>query len=249
MRSEKKIFAAGWIWEQDHLLKPGHCLIIRLTERPFASPQEDPNMRGFLKPIAAVSLAVIALTVGGGVANAQQSADSIINALKPTGNLVTGSTRGIKLGGTAASQPSSPAHPVSATPSGSQAAHAAPPAHDAAAGPSINLTVNFPTGSAELTQAARTSLDNLGKALASSELANFRFRIEGHTDNVGSKEANLSLSQQRAESVVSYLTSQYNVAPSRLEAVGKGQEDPLVDTPPQTPEARNRRVQVINLGA
>ncbi len=66
---------------------------------------------------------------------------------------------------------------------------------------------------------------------------------------MGSQDANLVLSQQRAEAVVSYLTSQYNVAPTRLEAVGKGQEAPLVETPPQTPEARNRRVQVINLGA
>jgi OmpA-OmpF porin, OOP family len=207
-------------------------------------------MRGFLKPIAAIPLAVIAITSDGSVVRAQQSADSIINALRPSGNLVTGSTRGIKLGGTAAPQPSSPAH---AAPSGAPATHTTPRARDEAAtqdaGPSINLTVNFPTGSAELTPAARASLDNLGKALASSELANFRFRIEGHTDNVGSKETNLSLSQQRAEAVVSYLTSQYNVAPARLEAVGKGQEDPLVDTPPQTPEARNRRVQVINLGA
>ena len=96
---------------------------------------------------------------------------------------------------------------------------------------------------------SKASLDALGKALASSELANFRFRIEGHTDNVGSREANLALSQQRAEAVVSYLASQYNVGPARLEAVGMGQERPLVETPPQTPEARNRRVQVINLGA
>jgi outer membrane protein OmpA-like peptidoglycan-associated protein len=117
------------------------------------------------------------------------------------------------------------------------------------AGPSVNVTVNFPTGSAELTPSTKASLDALGKALASSDLASFRFRIEGHTDNVGSRDANLALSQQRAEAVVSYLTSQYNVAPSRLEAVGMGQERPLVDTPPQTPEARNRRVQVINLGA
>lgn len=206
-------------------------------------------MRGYLKPIAAFPLAVLALSVGERGAMAQQSADSIINALRPSGNLVTGSTRGIKLGGTAAPQAPSPAHPVSAASSGLPAAHAAPRARDEDGGPSINLTVNFPTGSADLTPAARASLDNLGKALASSELANFRFRIEGHTDNVGSREANRLLSQQRAEAVVSYLTSQYNVAPSRLEAVGKGQEDPLVDTPPQTPEARNRRVQVINLGA
>jgi OOP family OmpA-OmpF porin len=171
--------------------------------------------------------------------------------LRPSGDL--GSTRGIRLGGSPAPQAPSPARPASATPSNGPATHAAPRVQDQAgaedSGPSINLTVNFPTGSADLTLAARASLDNLGKALASSELANFRFRIEGHTDNVGSKEANQLLSQQRAEAVVSYLTSQYNVAPARLQAVGKGQEDPLVDTPPQTPEARNRRVQVINLGA
>jgi OmpA-OmpF porin, OOP family len=208
-------------------------------------------MRGFLKPIAAIPLAVITVTIGGGAVRAQQSADSIINALRPSGDL--GSTRGIRLGSSPAPQSPSPAHPVSAAPSNESATHTAPRVHNEAAtqdsGPSINLTVNFPTGSADLTPAARASLDNLGKALASSELANFRFRIEGHTDNVGSKEANRLLSQQRAEAVVSYLTSQYNVAPSRLQAIGKGQEDPLVDTPPQTPEARNRRVQVINLGA
>ncbi len=206
-------------------------------------------MRGFLKPSVVITLTMIAFSTDGGVARAQQSADSIINALRPTGNLVTGSTRGIRLGGTAAPQAPTPTHSVSATPSSGPAPHSTPRAPDEAAGPSINLTVNFPTGSADLTPAARASLDNLGKALASSDLATFRFRIEGHTDNVGSKEANLLLSQQRAEAVVTYLTSQYNVAPSRLEAVGKGQEEPLVDTPPQTPEARNRRVQVVNLGA
>jgi OmpA-OmpF porin, OOP family len=208
-------------------------------------------MRAFLKPIAAIPLAVMAVSIGGRAASAQQSADSIINALRPSGNL--GATRGIRLGGGTAPQATSSARPVTATPTTEAATHTAPNLRDEAAtqdsGPSINLTVNFPTGSADLTPAARASLDNLGKALASSELENFRFRIEGHTDNVGSKEANQTLSQQRAEAVVSYLTSQYNVAPTRLEAVGKGQEDPLVDTPPQTPEARNRRVQVINLGA
>jgi len=213
-------------------------------------------MRGFLKPIAAIPLAMFAVTGTGGVASAQQSADSIINALKPTGNLVSGSTRGIKLGGSAsAPQAPSPARPVSTSsaPSQPRVTHTATQApaetQTPESGPSVNLTVNFPTGSADLTPAARASLDALGKALASSDLASFRFRIEGHTDNVGSREENLALSQKRAEAVVSYLTAQYNVAPSRLEAVGMGQERPLVDVPPQTPEARNRRVQVINLGA
>jgi outer membrane protein OmpA-like peptidoglycan-associated protein len=208
-------------------------------------------MRGFMKPIAAIPLALIGLTAVGGLAHAQQSADAIINALKPSGNLVTGSTRGIKLGGSAApAQPAQTARPVSTSSAPRPVQHpTAQTQAETPAGPSVNLTVNFPTGSADLTPAARASLDALGKALASSELASFRFRIEGHTDNVGSREENLALSQRRAEAVVSYLTSQYNVAPNRLEAVGMGQEAPLVETPPQTPEARNRRVQVINLGA
>lgn len=203
-------------------------------------------MRRFLKPVAAIPLAVIALS---SAAHAQQSADSIINALKPSGNLVTGSTRGIKLGGSLAAQPPSATRPVSTTGTATRPRPTHEDATAPVAGPSVNLTVNFPTGSAELTPAGKASLDALGKALASSDLAKFRFRIEGHTDNVGSREANLALSRQRAEAVVSYLGSQFNVAPSRLEAVGMGEEHPLIATPPQTPEARNRRVQVINIGA
>jgi len=206
-------------------------------------------MRRFMTQVAAVPLALIAISGAAGIAHAQQSADAIINALKPSGNVVNGATRGIKLGGSPAAQAPSAARPASTAVG---AAHPRP-AHEATtapvAGPSVNLTVNFPTGSAELTPAAKASLDGLGKALASSDLAKFRFRIEGHTDNVGSPEANRALSQQRAEAVVSYLSAQYGVAAARLEPVGMGQDRPLIATPPQTPEARNRRVQVINVGA
>ncbi len=212
-------------------------------------------MRGFMKPIAAVPFAMLASLGLSGTASAQQSADQIISALKPSGNLASGSTRGIKLGGGAAPQaaPAPVARPVSVAPSAPRVerqapARPAPVAAEPVSGPSVNLTVNFPSGSSDLTPAARASLDALGKALSSSELANFRFRIEGHTDNVGSRDENLALSQRRAEAVVAYLTSQYSVQAGRLQAAGMGQERPVVETAPQTPEARNRRVQVINLG-
>jgi outer membrane protein OmpA-like peptidoglycan-associated protein len=57
------------------------------------------------------------------------------------------------------------------------------------------------------------------------------------------------LSERRAEAVVDYVARKYGVALSRLQAVGMGEDGLLVPTPPQTPEPRNRRVQVINLGA
>jgi OmpA-OmpF porin, OOP family len=256
---KKKIVTSDWISGLQCLIFPLDCPNILLANL-IKYRQGGLSMRRFPNSKAIAPLAVIAFAALGGVAMAQQSADQIINALKPTGNLVTGSTRGIKLGGASAApqqaapspartvSTSAPAAPV-ARPSTVHASASTPAPEPPAAGPSVNLTVNFPTGSADLTPAAQASLDALGKALASSELASFRFRIEGHTDNVGSREVNLQLSQRRAEAVVNYLSTTYNVAPSRLEAVGMGQEAPLVETPPQTPEARNRRVQVINLGA
>jgi outer membrane protein OmpA-like peptidoglycan-associated protein len=115
--------------------------------------------------------------------------------------------------------------------------------------PAVSLTVEFKTGSAELTPHATHVLDELGRALTSSELATYRFRVEGHTDTVGTPETNKTLSEKRAEAVAAYLETKFGVPAARLEAVGVGDAQPLVPTPPQTPEARNRRVQVVNLGA
>jgi outer membrane protein OmpA-like peptidoglycan-associated protein len=113
----------------------------------------------------------------------------------------------------------------------------------------VNLTVNFATGSADLTPDAIRTLDELGSALSSKDLAGYRFRIEGHTDTVGSPEYNRALSERRAEAVVDYIAKKFGVEPTRLQAVGMGEQGLMVPTPQQTAEPRNRRVQVVNLGA
>jgi OmpA-OmpF porin, OOP family len=199
---------------------------------------------------APLILAPLLFAAAPAFAQGNPSADQIINSLKPSGNLVAGGTRGIRLaappGGAEA-----PAPVVHASTGGQPrvASVQSEPASAAIGGPSVNLTVDFTNGSAQLTPQAMATLDQLGKALDSSALASYRFRIEGHTDTVGSPAFNKSLSEQRAEAVVSYLTSKFGVQPTRLEAVGMGEQGLLVPTPPQTPEPRNRRVQVVNLGA
>jgi OmpA-OmpF porin, OOP family len=201
--------------------------------------------------IAVASLLCLGGTVfaPGAYAQSNPSADQIINSLKPTGPL-GGGTRGIRPVAPNAAPAATPATPA-ATNSGMAAPAPTKVANPGAAAkaPSVNLTVQFQTGSAELTPAAMRTLDQLGQALTSSTLSGYRFRIEGHTDTVGSPEANKSLSDQRAAAVASYLEGKFHVTSSRLETVGMGQSDLLVATPPQTPEPRNRRVQVINLGA
>jgi OOP family OmpA-OmpF porin len=205
-------------------------------------------MRCLRAPIIVVPLMVGGLSASAFAQNSP-SADQIINSLKPSGNLVQGGTRGIRLAapsGDAATQPAAPSQTQQPRMAASKpvTVPATPPA-----GPAVNLTVQFATGSADLTPDATQTLDELGRALASKDLAAYRFRIEGHTDTVGSREYNRALSERRAEAVVNYVAKKFGVDPSRLEAVGMGEEGLLVATPPQTAEPRNRRVQVINSGA
>jgi OmpA-OmpF porin, OOP family len=205
--------------------------------------------------LAAATTLVLAPT--GRAQESNPSAQQIINSLKPTGNL--GTERGIRL---APAPPTpAPAAPAAATPPAPAAATTAAPAPaapapttaaaaaPATAPPSVNLNVEFATDSATLTPAARHTLDALGEALTSQQLAAYRFRIEGHTDTVGSAAYNLTLSQKRADAVAAYLEKKFNVSASRLEAIGMGEKGLLVPTPPNTDELRNRRVQVINIGS
>ncbi len=204
-------------------------------------------MRSLFAPLIAAPLIFAAVPA---FAQGNPSADQIINSLKPSGNLTAGGTRGIRLGAPApASSTSTPVVHATTAPRHVASSHAGATAAAESGSPSVNLTVDFATGSARLTPQAMATLDQLGKALKSSELAGYHFRIEGHTDTVGAPGYNKTLSEQRAETVVNYLSNKFGLQSSRLEAVGMGEDGLLVPTPPQTPEPRNRRVQVVNLGA
>ena len=172
--------------------------------------------------------------------------ESLIDALRgPT------QSRGIRL-------PTPPASPAAPPPSTAPAQPAAPappasPALTETTAPSgvaaVALTVTFATGSATLTPAAEGVLRNLGMAMTSPDLAHIRFRVEGHTDTVGAPSQNQSLSERRAQAVRDWLIRRHGIDPRRLEAVGLGEQQLLVQTADDTPEPRNRRVQVLNLGA
>lgn len=185
---------------------------------------------GFL----ATALLASGACIGAASAQSNPSAEQIIDALKPTGAL-SDTTRGIK-----------PLPPGGGE--ATMAPQAAPAPSAPAAAPSTNLDIDFQSGSAALTPQATAALDQLGKALTSPQLASYNFKIAGHTDTVGDPATNQALSDQRAQAVKSYLETKFGVADTRLQAVGLGETDLLVNTPPQTSEQRNRRVQVINLG-
>lgn len=68
--------------------------------------------------------------------------------------------------------------------------------------------------------------------------------IEGHTDNVGSPDANMSLGQSRAENVKQYFIEFHGIDPQRLEAVSYGMTRPVAPNDTAEGRAQNRRVEV-----
>ncbi len=200
------------------------------------------------------ALIVIPSFLTGVPASAQSnpSVDQIIKSLTPMGDVSRSATRGIRLSPSTGAPPDARSSALPVTQASAKATKGPDgeiaPAQPRAAAPSVNLTVNFALGSADLTPQAIKTLDDLGKALSSETLANFRFRVEGHTDTVGTREFNRSLSERRAAVVVGYIVEKYKVPATRLEPAGLGADRPLVPTADQVAEARNRRVQVVNLG-
>jgi outer membrane protein OmpA-like peptidoglycan-associated protein len=105
-----------------------------------------------------------------------------------------------------------------------------------------DLRVTFVTGSAELTDAGRREADKFLTALAAPSLSAKKFRIEGHTDSVGSRDFNLDLSKRRAQSVVDYLVA-HGADKSRFTVAGYGFDKPLPGLGASA--GANRRVEVV----
>ena len=114
----------------------------------------------------------------------------------------------------------------------------------AASGQRVNLSLAFETGSARLTPAAVAQARVFGRALMLPQLANMRFRIEGHTDAVGNRARNVVLSQRRAQSVADFLVAM-GVPRSRIEVRGYGSDRPLPGT--SGTSAQNRRVEAVRV--
>ncbi len=111
-----------------------------------------------------------------------------------------------------------------------------------AIGRRADLQMSFVTGSAELTPAGKREAMKFVTALQSPALSSRKFRIEGHTDSVGSRESNIELSQRRAQSVVDFLASQ-GADPAKFEVQGYGPDKPLDGR--NAANGANRRVEVV----
>jgi len=100
----------------------------------------------------------------------------------------------------------------------------------------------FATGKADLQPDLKVSLGKIAGILIVYKEP--KLVVEGHTDNVGTKEYNQKLSENRAANVKNFLIEQ-GVAAERLISVGKGFDVPIADNSTKDGQAKNRRVELI----
>ncbi|ADL25767.1 OmpA family protein [Fibrobacter succinogenes subsp. succinogenes S85] len=100
----------------------------------------------------------------------------------------------------------------------------------------------FDVGRATLKTDLMTSLAKIAGIL--SVYQQFDVSIEGNTDNTGSEEFNMTLSQQRAENVMKFLVEQ-GIAETRLTAKGLGMTMPIADNSTKEGRQKNRRVDLV----
>jgi len=100
------------------------------------------------------------------------------------------------------------------------------------------------TGKATISAKSRAVLEDIANQ---SSMTNLRIEISGHTDNTGSSDANLALSQARADAVKQYLNQ---LAPNtfplaRMQAHGFGDQKPVGDNDTEAGRQKNRRVEIV----
>ena len=103
--------------------------------------------------------------------------------------------------------------------------------------------LTFDTDSAKLTAASGPTLKQMSDLL--HKQASLKVYIVGHTDDTGALAHNLTLSQQRAESVVKALTTTYGIAANRLSAKGLASYAPVASNHSDAGKAKNRRVELV----
>ena len=103
--------------------------------------------------------------------------------------------------------------------------------------------IYFDTNRAELKPESQAAIQEVAKLLKGDSA--LKLLVVGHTDDVGGYDANVALSERRANAVLQELTSRHGVALGRLRAVGVGMAAPVATNEADEGRAKNRRVELV----
>jgi OOP family OmpA-OmpF porin len=103
-------------------------------------------------------------------------------------------------------------------------------------------SVKFGFNKDNLTPKSKEALDQLAASIAATK--GYIIALEGGTDSIGSADYNYDLSQRRANSVIQYLASKFNVPAHKIYVIGLGKDKPVETNKTNAGRADNRRVDV-----
>ncbi len=103
--------------------------------------------------------------------------------------------------------------------------------------------IYFDTGKSEIKPESENAIGEIARLLKGD--AGLNVYVVGHTDNVGGLDANVKLSQSRAEAVVQALVRSHGVPVSRLKSFGVGPCAPVAPNDTEEGKAKNRRVELV----
>lgn len=101
--------------------------------------------------------------------------------------------------------------------------------------------ISFPSGQSGLMSSFYPVLESVSLVL--KEYGDTSIKVSGHTDSTGGADLNQRLSEQRAESVANFLSTQ-GVARARMQVYGYGPRYPIADNRSESGKAANRRVEI-----
>lgn len=130
---------------------------------------------------------------------------------------------------------------VSAAEAQDTSTNPAPSAASPAPSAPSSLVLYFDAGSASVRQQDVSLLDQASRLYRAGKP--IVMIVTGSADTMGSAAANLQLSERRANNVLQGLVSR-GIPVEKFQVIAKGQTDPVVPTPPETSEERNRRVEI-----
>ena len=108
--------------------------------------------------------------------------------------------------------------------------------------PVVETAVHFGFDKYNLTAKEKKGLDELGAELPNAK--HFIVVVDGNTDSVGSAEYNYVLSKRRADTVIQYLVTKYQVPAHKIYIIGLGKDQPVASNKSTAGRANNRRVDV-----
>jgi OOP family OmpA-OmpF porin len=108
--------------------------------------------------------------------------------------------------------------------------------------PVVETAVHFAFDKYNLTPKAKKALDELGAEVPNAK--HYIMVVDGNTDSTGDANYNYVLSKRRADSVITYLVTKYQIPAHKIYIIGMGKDKPVAKNSSTEGRAKNRRVDV-----